>query len=72
MDPDDSLMNDHNADESLWDSPVKPSNDSGETPRAFVKHTDSAKPTYQEQQEREQNLGGNWKACGRSMKPSKE
>ena len=56
MDPDDSLMNDHNADESLWDSPVKPSNDSGETPRAFVKHTDSAKPTYQEQQEREQSL----------------
>ncbi|KAK4942059.1 hypothetical protein LTR10_018095 [Elasticomyces elasticus] len=56
MDPDDSLMADHDAEENLWDSPVKPRNDSGETPRAFTKHADAAKPTYQEQQEREQSL----------------
>ena len=56
MDPDDSLMADHDAEENLWDSPVKPRNDSGETPRAATKHADAAKPTYQEQQEREESL----------------
>lgn len=57
MDLDESLTDDRDVDESLWDSPAKPSHiGSGETPRSFTKHGDVGKPTYQEQQEREQSL----------------
>ena len=56
MNPDNSLLNDEDVDESLWSSPAKPAHDQAQTPRATGRQPNTARSTYQEQQAREENL----------------
>ena len=56
MDPSGSVLNDDDIDESLWDSPAKPTHDQWQSPKGTAKHPTTAKPTYQEQQAREDSL----------------
>jgi hypothetical protein len=56
MDPEDSLLRSDDVDESVWDSPAKAGGNIGETPKASTKNAKSSRPTYQEQQEREESL----------------
>nr|KAK5440413.1 hypothetical protein LTR18_007701 [Exophiala xenobiotica] len=56
MDPEDSLLRSDDEDESLWDSPAKAGGNVGETPKASTKTAKPSRPTYQEQQEREESL----------------
>ncbi|KIX02984.1 uncharacterized protein Z518_06534 [Rhinocladiella mackenziei CBS 650.93] len=53
MNPNDSSRNDEAVDESLWDSPAKPA---AEPSKASGKHPNPSRPTYQEQEAREDTL----------------
>jgi hypothetical protein len=56
MNPEDSILQDDNIEDRLWDSPTKPSHDTDETPKVSGKHHTSTKPTYEEQQVRDGKL----------------
>ena len=56
MDPEDSLLRSDDVDESLWDSPAKATSNPEGSPKASTKNTKPSRPTYQEQQEREEGL----------------
>ena len=50
------MLNDQDIDESLWDSPAKPTHDQTQSPKATSKQPTTTRPTYQEQQAREESL----------------
>ncbi len=56
MNPDDSLLQNDDVDDHLWDSPTKSSHDADDTPKVSGRHHTSTKPTYEEQELRDGKL----------------
>ncbi len=56
MGPDDYISKDEDVDERQWTSPAKAAHDDEETPKVTVKYAQPYRPTYEEQQQREENL----------------